>query len=85
MGKSGVERRVDNMPHVGMQELLILLVPLVVVLQLGIQIYALVDAVRVPDDSYYQAGTKLIWVLVIIFFGCLGGLIYLLAGRPRRP
>jgi hypothetical protein len=29
-------------------------------------IWALVDAIRVPDDSMYRAGTKLIWILVII-------------------
>ena len=29
-------------------------------------IYALVDAIRVPDDSMYRAGNKIIWVLVIM-------------------
>jgi hypothetical protein len=28
-------------------------------------IWALVDAIRVPDDSMYKAGNKLIWVLVV--------------------
>jgi hypothetical protein len=52
-------------------------------------VYALVDAVRVPDDSMYRAGTKLIWVLVIVllpFF--VGPLVYLVVGAPaaeRRP
>jgi hypothetical protein len=52
-------------------------------------VYALVDAIRVPDDSMYRAGNKLIWVLVIVllpFF--VGPLVYLLVGAPsseRRP
>lgn len=52
-------------------------------------IYALVDAIRVPDDSMYRSGNKLIWVLVIVllpFF--IGPLVYLVVGAPasqRRP
>jgi hypothetical protein len=52
-------------------------------------VYALVDAIRVPDDSMYRAGNKLIWVLVILllpFF--VGPLVYLVVGAPaseRRP
>jgi phospholipase D-like protein len=66
-----------------------LVVPIAAVVLL---IYALVDAIRVPDDSMYRAGTKLLWVLVIVllpFF--VGPLVYLVVGapaserRPRRP
>jgi hypothetical protein len=32
-------------------------------------IWALVDAIRVPDDSMYRAGNKLIWILVILLGG----------------
>lgn len=49
-------------------------------------IYALVDAIRVPDDSMYRAGTKLIWVLVIIFVQpIIGPVIYLVMGSPQAP
>lgn len=63
-----------------------LVIPVAAVLLL---IYALVDAIRVTDDSMYRAGNKLIWVLVIVllpFF--VGPIIYLLVGAPqteRRP
>ena len=63
-----------------------LVIPVAAILLL---VYALVDAIRVPDDSMYRAGNKLIWVLVIVllpFF--VGPLIYLLVGAPqmeRRP
>ena len=46
-------------------------------------VYALVDAIRVPDDSMYRAGTKLIWVLVILFAQPLiGPILYLVVGAP---
>lgn len=45
-------------------------------------IWALVDAIRVPDDSMFQAGNKLIWVLVILFAGFVGAIIYFAIGRP---
>jgi hypothetical protein len=57
------------------------------VLALGaLWVWALVDAIRVPDDSDYRAGTKLVWVLVIVLTGLIGAAVYLAVGRPvRRP
>jgi hypothetical protein len=46
-------------------------------------IWALVDAIRVPDDSMYRAGTKLIWVLVILFGNVIGSIVYFAIGRPE--
>jgi hypothetical protein len=46
-------------------------------------IWALVDAIQVPDDSMYQSGSKLIWVLVIVLAGAIGAVIYLIVGRPK--
>jgi hypothetical protein len=45
-------------------------------------VWALVDAIRVPDETMYRAGNKLIWVLVILFAGFLGAIIYFTMGRP---
>jgi hypothetical protein len=45
-------------------------------------IWALVDAIRVPDESMYRAGNKLIWVLVILFAGFIGAIVYFAIGRP---
>ena len=61
------------------------LVVILLLLLLGFVVWisALVDAIRAPDDSYFQNGTKLIWVLVIVFTGWIGGLIYWVVGRPR--
>lgn len=59
-------------------------VTLILVLTLVVLwIWALVDAIRVPDD---RAGTKLIWVLVIALTGLIGAGLYVAVGRPtRRP
>jgi hypothetical protein len=47
-----------------------------------VMIWALVDAIRVPDDAMFRAGTKLIWVLVILLFQLVGAIIYFAIGRP---
>ena len=47
-------------------------------------IWALVDAIKVPDDSLYKAGNKLIWVLVILLGGFVGSIIYFAVGRPSH-
>lgn len=48
-------------------------------------IWALVDCLQVPDDSMYESGNKLVWVLIIVFLNWIGALLYLLIGRPRGP
>ena len=45
-------------------------------------IWALVDAIRVPNDSMYRAGNKLIWILVILLAGFVGAIVYFFVGRP---
>jgi uncharacterized RDD family membrane protein YckC len=49
-----------------------------------VTIVALVDCIRVPDDSMFQNGTKLIWVLVIVFLSLIGAILYFAIGRPKR-
>ena len=56
------------------------------ILGIVLLIYTLVDAIRVPDDSMYRTGNKLIWVLVILFAQPLiGPIIYLAIGSPETP
>jgi len=52
------------------------------VVNIVLVIWALVDAIRVPDDSMYRAGNKLIWILVILLAGFVGAIIYFFVGRP---
>lgn len=51
---------------------------------LGVWVWALVDAIQVPDDSMYRSGTKLVWVLVIVFLQVIGAVIYFAIGRPAK-
>ena len=46
-------------------------------------IWALVDVLRVPDDSLFRSGDKLIWVLVIVLTNFIGAIVYLAIGRPQ--
>ena len=55
---------------------------LILLAAVGFWIWSLVDAARVPDDSY-RAGSKAVWVVVIALTGFIGSVVYMLAGRPR--
>ena len=50
---------------------------------IALWIFALVDCIRVNDDTMYRSGTKLIWVLVIVLTQVIGAIIYLVIGRPE--
>ena len=63
-------------------ELLIIPFGLLFVGSFVIWIWALVDAIQVPDDSMYRSGTKLVWVLVILLTQVVGAIIYFLIGKP---
>jgi hypothetical protein len=56
-----------------------LLIP-VALIQLGLAAFALVDLVR---RERVKAFPKWAWALVILFFGFLGPLIYLVIGREE--
>jgi len=46
-------------------------------------VWSLVDAIQRPDADWEQAGqSKLVWILVLIFVGFIGSIIYLLVARP---
>lgn len=49
----------------------------------AVWLYALIDVIRTPDHQY-EAGTQLVWVLVVLFANIVGALIYLAIGRPRQ-
>lgn len=50
---------------------------------IALWIFALVDCIRVQDDSMYRSGTKLIWIIVIVLTQVIGAIIYLVLGRPE--
>ncbi len=59
-----------------------LIIGMIFLAAFALWIYALVDAIRVPADSMYRAGNKLIWVLVIVFAHFIGAILYLVLGKP---
>ncbi len=67
---------------IGFPELfLILFIIPFILIGLGLLIFwllMLIDCLKRPDDKFAYGGTnaKLIWILVIIFLGLIGALIY---------
>jgi hypothetical protein len=63
---------------------LVVLGSLVMVALIGFWIWTLVDVIKVADDSLFRAGTKIIWLLVILLLGFPGAIIYAVVGRPEK-
>jgi Phospholipase_D-nuclease N-terminal len=63
---------------INFSQLLLLLIP-VLIIQLGLQIYALYDLYKQPKVR----GPKWVWVLVIILGEILGPIIYFFLGRKE--
>lgn len=61
---------------------LVIVFVLLAIASFAVWIWALVDAVKVPDDSMYKNGNKLVWILVIVLAGLIGAIVYLIVGRP---
>ncbi len=60
------------------KQLLPFLIPLIL-LQLGLMIYCLVDVARRERTK----GPKWMWILIIIFVNLFGSIIYLIVGRQE--
>lgn len=65
-------------------ELLLVLFALVVMVAFLVPwLLALVDALRRPDGEWAAAGqNKLLWVLVIVFAGFVGAIVYFAVALP---
>ena len=50
---------------------------------LAVWIFTLVDSLQTPDQTWQAAGqNKLLWVLLIVFLGILGSILYMVIPRP---
>ena len=65
------------MARIGPLELILFLFPLMV-LQIGLMVWALVD---LSKRKHIQGNNKVIWVLVIVLINLFGPLAYFLVGR----
>lgn len=54
---------------------------LLAVVQLSIEIWALVDMLRRPADQLNLGGRKWLWAIIILFINLIGAIIYFAAGR----
>ena len=46
-------------------------------------IFTLVDSLQIPDHTWQAAGqNKLLWILLIVFLGFLGSILYMVIPRP---
>lgn len=63
-----------------LKNLIPLLIPLFV-LQLGLQVYCLVDLLRRETVRY---GNKVLWGVVIFLFNMIGPVVYLIWGRTDK-
>jgi len=58
---------------------LLLLIPLIL-LELGLLIWALVDCLK---RERVKGGNKVVWILVIVLINFIGPILYLLLGREE--
>ena len=62
------------------EQILALLAPIFVI-QLGLMIAALFDLEK--EERRVRGGSKIVWVLVIVFLNVIGPIVYFLAGREE--
>jgi hypothetical protein len=65
---------------VNLEELLPLLVPIIVI-QLGLLVWALYDLTR--PGRRVKGDSKVVWALIIIFINLIGPILYFLVGREE--
>ena len=56
---------------------------ILVIVGIGIQIYALLDVARKPQESFTQ-WPKWAWLIIVILFGLIGSLVWVLWGRKNN-
>ena len=61
--------------------LLPIIIPLVVI-QLGLMIWALYDMTR--PDRKVRGDSKVVWALIVIFINIIGPVLYLFVGREEE-
>jgi hypothetical protein len=65
-------------PDLKPEQVIALLLP-VVLIQLGLLVAALFDLEK--EERRVRGGSKLIWVLIIVFLNVIGPIVYFVAGR----
>lgn len=63
-----------------MEEFIVVIIILGIV-ALGLWVYAIADIVR---GTFSGSSSKMLWLIVVIFFPIVGALLYLLVGRGAQ-
>ena len=66
------------MPPLSTTQVIALLLPLVLI-QLGLIVAALYDLEK--EERRVRGGSKLVWILIIVFVNVIGPLVYFAVGR----
>ena len=66
------------MPDLTTQQVIALLVPIALI-QLGLIVAALYDLEK--EERRVRGGSKLVWVLIIVFVNLIGPIVYFAVGR----
>lgn len=61
-------------------ETILLLAAPIIVIQLGLMVWALVDLER---RATVRGGNKIVWALIVIFVNIIGPVLYFLVGREE--
>ena len=64
--------------------LAVALVTILIAVELGLLVYALVDLYRRPAAAV-AGGSRLVWLLLCVFFQMIGPILYLTVGRTAAP
>ena len=68
------------MPNLTTEQLIALIAPIIII-QLGLMIFALFDLEK--EERRVRGGNKLVWALVIVFVNIVGPILYFVAGREE--
>ncbi len=68
-----------NLDNIDLAQLLPLLIP-VVLLELGLLVWALLDIIR---RKRVKGGNKVVWILVVVLINVIGPIVYFLFGREE--
>jgi hypothetical protein len=55
-----------------------------IVLELCLLVYCVLDVITTPEDRVRNL-PKMLWLVLVLFFPLVGGVAWLVAGRPQGP
>ena len=74
-----------SVPFDSMPAWLLVVGGVLVLVQLGLEIYALVDMLKRPPELLALGGRKWLWAIIILGVNWIGAAVYLAAGRKPAP